>query len=393
MRMRRKNFLVLIFLTLCLTTVALFFLRKPNSLTPAIIARSQLSLGDPARLYRVMDKARRGEPITIGFIGGSITKGQAASSEENSYANRVVQWWKEHFPKSNITTVNAGVDGTDSSYGVLRLQHDLLSKHPDFVVVEFGVNDHDDLAHAETYEGIVRQLLTDADQPAVLLLFLMHHDGTSAQDFQAEIGKQYRLPMASYRDALWPEIAAGRLKWSDITDGAIHPNDRGHAAAAAFVNSILQKTLDQLPTTNLPEIRADLAPPRYTDLFDHTQVIDADLLKPVVNIGWSYDPRDRGWVSSTPGSSIEFDATGKVIDLMYARVAPYSGTAEVSVDDCAPAICDAWFDGTWEGFCRVDQVARNPEGGTHRVRIKLLSTRNPLSTGYEFRIMGLGLAK
>ena len=48
---------------------------------PTIIARSQVSPGDTARLGRVLAKARRGEGVTIGVIGGSITQGTKASVE------------------------------------------------------------------------------------------------------------------------------------------------------------------------------------------------------------------------------------------------------------------------------------------------------------------------
>jgi lysophospholipase L1-like esterase len=370
---------------------------KPFS--PAIIARSHVSIGNPARLQRVLDKARRGEPVTLGFIGGSITHGQAASSPERSYPNLVGQWWISHFPQSHITMVNAGVGGTGSAYGVLRLQHDLLSKHPDFVVVEFGVNDHDDAAHAETYEGIVRQLLADPDQPAVLLLFMMHHDGTSAQDFQEPIGARYELPMVSYRDALWPEIAAGRLKWSDISEDDIHvhPNDRGHAAAASFIDSMLQETLDHLPAKPplIPPIPTTmpLPAPVYTDLFGDTQLIGADKLVPVTNSGWIYDNRNQCWASQTPGGVIEFETVGRAFELLYGRFTPDAGTIETTFDDDPAKIFDGWFDGTWEGYTQVDEMGRDPQGGSHRLRVELIGTRNPGSRGYAFRIMGLGVVR
>jgi lysophospholipase L1-like esterase len=246
---------------------------KTQSLPASVISRSHLGDGDYTPLQRVLAKARRGESITIGFIGGSITRGEGATSPDRQYADLVTRWWGDQFPKSKITLVNAGVAGTNSNYGCLRVQRDLISKHPDFVVVEFGVNDKDDLAHAETYEGVVRQLMMDPDHPAVLLLFLMHHDGTNAQDLQSEVGRQYHLPMISYRDALWPEIAAGRLKFSDITADAIHPNDRGHAAIATFIDSFLQDTLDHLPTDGVITPSSNvLPPPRFTDASSTRQI-------------------------------------------------------------------------------------------------------------------------
>jgi lysophospholipase L1-like esterase len=377
---------------LCLVSAGSVWLVRRNhhpALSPQIVARSHLSTGNLARLDRIMLKAQRGEPITIGFMGGSITHGQGASKPELDYANQVANWWIDNFPKSKITVVNAGINGTGSGYGCLRVQRDLLSAHPDFVLVEYGVNDRADLAHAETYEGVVRQIMADPDQPAVMELFTMHHDGTNAQEFQGEIGKRYQLPMISYRDAVWPEIAAGRLKWADMFVDVIHPNDRGHAAIAQCVNSFLQDCLDHLPA-DAGEI-PPMPLPRYTDLFAKIQRIDAENLKPIVNDGWTFDAANHCWKSSTPGSVIEFSFTGQLVEMLYARVIPNAGTVQVSVDGGPTMLCDAWFDGTWEGYVQPDLVARGLSPRRHRIRIKLISMQNSLSHGHEFRILGLAV--
>jgi lysophospholipase L1-like esterase len=356
---------------------------------PQIIARSRVSDGDLSRLQRVFAKARRGEPVTIGFIGGSITRGQAASVPERGYANLLAGWWGEQFPQSKITLVNAGVSGTNSNYGCLRVDRDLLSKHPDFVVVEFGVNDRDDLAHVETYEGVVRQLMADPDQPVVVLLFMMHHDGTNAQQLQSEVGRQYGLPMISFRDALWPEILAGRMQYSDYYADTVHPNDRGHAAIATFIESLLQETLDHLPP-NVPTPAATLPPPRFTDLFANTRIIPADDLRPISCDGWTYESSSHSWRADQPGSSIAFQITGDAIDLLYEKMDGGFGTAKVTVDGGEPMVFDSWLNGSWGPMTQTDLISRAP--GSHRVRVELLEEKNAMSTGNEFHILGLGVA-
>ncbi|MBT7166990.1 MAG: SGNH/GDSL hydrolase family protein, partial [Victivallales bacterium] len=79
--------------------------------------RSLLSQGNVARIQHAMAKARRGEPVTIAVIGGSITQGARASKPQNRYGNLVAQWWRQNFPKSRIQFVNAGIGGTGSNYG------------------------------------------------------------------------------------------------------------------------------------------------------------------------------------------------------------------------------------------------------------------------------------
>jgi hypothetical protein len=268
------------------------------------------------------------------------------------------------------------------------VQKDLLSHHPDFVVVEFGVNDHGDLAHAETYEGVVRQILADPDQPAVVEVFTMHHDGTNAQEYQGEIGKRYQLPMISFRDALWPEISAGRMKYTDVISDAIHPNDAGHADIAQFVDALLDDALAKLPAQS-PAI-PPLPPARYTDLFAHVQVIRGDQLTPISNDGFSYNEKDHSWQADKVGSVIEFTTEGPLIELAYARTSPLGGVAYASVDDHSQIRCDAWFDGTWEGYPQFDELARNLPPGPHRIRVVLSKEQNMYNKlGHRFEILGL----
>lgn len=69
-------------------------------------------------LYRIscaMKKAMDGKPVTVGFLGGSITQGCLSSSPETCYAYLVYKWWCESFPGSRVTYVNAGIGGLPPS--------------------------------------------------------------------------------------------------------------------------------------------------------------------------------------------------------------------------------------------------------------------------------------
>ncbi|MBX7259941.1 MAG: SGNH/GDSL hydrolase family protein, partial [Candidatus Hydrogenedentes bacterium] len=182
----------------------------------AALSRSVVSMGNPARLQRAFAKARRGEKVTVGVLGGSITQGAMASKPENRYGDRIAQWWRDTFPQAQIEYVNAGIGATGSDIGAFRVGDHLLTKKPDFVVVEYAVNDLNAPAFAETLEGVVRQILESRNRPAVMLLFMMNNKGMNAQEQHAPIGAHYGLPMVSFRDALWPEIEAGTIAWSDV---------------------------------------------------------------------------------------------------------------------------------------------------------------------------------
>lgn len=114
---------------------------------------------DLSSIKDCMRRAERGEYLTLGFFGGSITEGSLSSSPEMCYAYLVYKWWKETFPQAEFFYVNGGIGGTTSHYGAARAVSDLLMYQPDFVVVDFSVNDEANPFFQETYEGVVRKIL------------------------------------------------------------------------------------------------------------------------------------------------------------------------------------------------------------------------------------------
>lgn len=381
-----------IILVTALVTLATGLLAGETTNDFALCARAMVDLGDTARLQQVLAKASRGEKVTVAVIGGSITQGAAASQPEKRYGNLVAAWWREQFPKAKIDFVNAGIGATGSDYGALRASRDLLSHEPDFVVVEYAVNDPNALSAAETLEGLVRQILASPKQPAVALLFMMNQQGANAQEWLAKVGRHYRLPMVSYRDALWPEITAGRMQWSDISPDAVHPNDRGHAYASRFVISILEKALAALPKGNEQSAIGSIPAPIFTDLYQHTALFEAEALQPVSNAGWSYDPNARCWKSSRPGSVVEFELEGRDVFTMHWVIRGPMGRAKVTIDEGRSGPLEGWFDQTWGGYRQTREVARELAPGKHRIRFELLAEKSSQSTGHEFRILGLGAA-
>ena len=289
-----------------------------NPLTDEIVARSQLSTGDLARLSNVFAKAYRGEPITLGVIGGSITVGAFATTQQDSYSGRLLNWWRERFPHCDIRLINAGVGGTGSMYGALRAGKDLLSSQPDFIVVEFAVNDN--WTDGEAFEGLLRQILAQPNLPAVLLLFMMWEKGGNDQEMQGKVGAHYCVPMVSFRDALWPEIQAGHLRWSDYIADTVHPTDAGHAAAARFITTMCENALNASPTGKSTSV-SPMPSPIYADAFQHVAWRDAANLDPIENDGWhrAFDQKNiPAWNSAKTACRISFDWSGSGLVAVFS---------------------------------------------------------------------------
>ncbi|HOZ47547.1 MAG TPA: GDSL-type esterase/lipase family protein [Candidatus Hydrogenedentes bacterium] len=389
---------VLVAATLCLVTKAEArdSLVPVQTLSPAALERSLVSMGDTARLAHALSKARRGETITVGVIGGSITAGAHASTPENRWGNRLAAWWRHAFPDTEVRFVNAGIGATGSDIGAHRVRAHLLQYEPDFVGVEFAVNDAGSPIAGETLEGLVRQILETPNHPAVVLLFTMHRNGTNCQDAHEPVGHHYNLPMVSFRDALWPEIEAGNMRWEDVEADEVHPNDLGHRYCAEFIEHVLDTALHALPSDDaLPEI-PPVPAPLLSELFVRTALLNADTLQPKISEGWEvfdgggfgpfYGP---GWRTTSPGSVLEFEVQGDAVSLVFYRIKGAMGIAEAQVDDKPPTKMDAWFNADWGGYTPFQLVARDLGPGPHTLRVTVLSEKNESSEGHEFRVQGV----
>ena len=129
----------------------------------ALAPKSLVSQGNLTRLDRVFERASADHPITIGVIGGSITQGAMATKPKYRYGNLVALWFARTFPKAKVSLINSGLDATGTHYGCLHVRRDLLFHHPDFVIVEFAINDCPEKSYSETYEAVIRQILSAAN--------------------------------------------------------------------------------------------------------------------------------------------------------------------------------------------------------------------------------------
>jgi lysophospholipase L1-like esterase len=199
------------------------------------------SFGDPAQLQHLMRKAERGENITLGYIGGSITKGYKVPADKK-YEALVSAWFKNTFPRAHFKVINAGIGGSGSFDGANRIQHDLLRYNPDLIIVEHAVND---LYQKRDFSREIRQIYAHSHDTAILILFMAAYkngDIINAEPEQAPVAAEYEIPAISFKNHIISLIASDKIQWQDFMLNDRHPNETGHQIAADLIIQFLTRT-------------------------------------------------------------------------------------------------------------------------------------------------------
>ena len=264
-----------------------------------MLARALLLAGNNQRLIRVIERAQAGEDITIATIGGSITEGAGASQYADCYASRFVQGFSQRYgagSESNVHFINAGVGGTPSTFGFMRYENDVVGRThdsddlPDLVVIEFAVNDYNEPTKHRCYESMLKTILSQPNDPAVILLFSVFQDGGNLQDSLLPIGKAYDITMVSIRTGAYPLIGKEWSKEQFFSD-AYHPTSLGHAVMADCLLYAVETAIAQKPSTQ--DINLDISP-IYGDDFIGLQTIYAGRVPENIQLdrgGFMHDDR------------------------------------------------------------------------------------------------------
>lgn len=349
-----------------------------------------LNRGNLTRLKGFMNRAAKGERLTVGFIGGSITQGFSATDPGKCYAARTVAWLRKIYPNTEFAYVNAGIGATDSLFGAARVQEDLLRRLPDLVFVEFSVNDESMSHYRETYEGLVRQIYGSSSHPAMVLLHSVYYDsGRSAAYYHAQIGRHYDLPCISMQNSIYPAVVAGRLPAEKITADFLHPNDLGHELVASVITNFLEKVMHDKAEEQKESFPAALTENAYEHC-DRMQHFNSTPEKS----GFEEDMTPQhaitdifrnGWEASEKGSYLEFTFRGTGVSAQYRRVKDGPAPIAAAVVDGDPgtvSVLDGSFDETWGDKMELTTVAEHLPYGEHRVRIEITETHDNDKAGF-----------
>lgn len=233
----------------------------------------------PTALLNTLYKLQKGEQVTVGYFGGSVTGGTGASVGENySWRALTRNWIIDTFNpvNKNIVERKASVGGTGSVYGVYRAdRHLIMDKAPDLCFIEMAVNDGYDgivIGSNANYiyaESIVKKIYASNPKADIIFIITGDHGNLRVDVGQPEpyygyvytnLGKHYNIPclyvgreLALYikenNNGIYPSSSSDPV-WLQYYNDIVHPTDLGYAHYAATIIDYLRTNLpvDYVPT-------------------------------------------------------------------------------------------------------------------------------------------------
>lgn len=380
------------------------------------VAAEELHLRDG--IGHVMEKIRSGGPITVAYLGGSIT-------QMTGWRNLTTDWLRSRYPACTFTEVNAGVGGTGSDLGCYRLQQDALSANPDLLFVEFATNDYE----AEpteiwrNFEGIIRQTWRKNPKTEIIFVYTigekmleLYKGGHSPQAASAmeQIAAFYGIPSIDfgprvaqeeidrpgylvwdtgviaiavpadtpdYDDALNAELAKeGKFLFSK---DKVHPAMPGHRTY--YLESIkagwaaMEELQPRDNAAKLGRVFCDAAMEKAKMVTIEGSMLYGSWTKDTV---YNKDFGSYAWISGTPGSKMKIKFNGSRCDL-YTFEAPPCGQLLVTVDgirrkDPLP-LFSKWGARGWH---RAAERLFDGQSGVHEIELEIDSNQPALKDSY-----------
>lgn len=196
-------------------------------------------------------------PVTIAFLGDSVTQGcfECYTNEHgridtvfdypSAFSSRLREMLNILYPKVQVNIINSGISGGATPGGFWRLERDVLTYHPDLVVVSFGLNDCcNDQIPLPVYLEKIRNIVTRLREEDIEVIFLtqnMMNTKLSGLLTDKQLREGAKLNMQRQMDGILTQY---------MTEGAAVANECG--AVICDLHSVwLQLAASGVDTTEL----------------------------------------------------------------------------------------------------------------------------------------------
>lgn len=345
--------------------------------------------GNYYRLKKVIEKLRAGEEVTLGILGGSVTEGAGAGSNDKGYAYQFADALASTYAvngKEQIRYVNAGLSGTPSVLGWMRYQQDIvepLGGDPDLLIIEFAVNDWKEPTDGKAFESMVHEALSAREDAAVICLCSVAKTGWNTQDVYLPIARHYQIPVVSMRNAVFITDSKTRVSTDKYFMDDYHPLFYGHQLMKDCLMNLFAKA-DESEEQEPAPIPSDAV--RGLDYVNLVQVDSKNKVKgmktgsfgdtdeKVVSEFFTKSaafPHNFYHVAGAKNDPLSMKIKCKKILINYKNATEDTfGKADFYVDGKLVATADGHSGGGWNNCC-VLLILDEEEVATHTLEVKM----------------------
>ncbi|WP_026904660.1 SGNH/GDSL hydrolase family protein [Pedobacter glucosidilyticus] len=195
--------------------------------------------------------------MTVGFIGGSITKA------DDGYRPQLLSYLQQLLPQNNFIGLNAGISGTGSDLGACRIKEQLLVHQPQIIFIDFAVNG----AFVAGIEGIIRQIRNYNPSIDICLLYTIsgeqykvYASGRIPENIRKleELADHYQVSSVHLGKSIGMLEALGKLEWKSqqkssskiiFSRDGIHPTYEGGKLYASVIARGIKKLMLDIPSS------------------------------------------------------------------------------------------------------------------------------------------------
>jgi len=364
-----------------------------------LTAKGQTQLSDTVELQmrdglpNFISKASSGQSTTIGYFGGSIT-------DANGWRDKSLTWFREYFSNNNITGINSSIGGTNSKYGVFRLEQDLLSQGDfDLIFIEFAVNDLTNYPPEidNSVEGIIRKIWKKNPNTDICFVHVIREgtmldnafDGKMPETstIQDAVAEHYEIPtifcgvkvvdLLNSGTVVFKGVVANAGNYTNsegkyvFTEDGVHPTGYGHEIYSQIVTKCVR-----LMEGNSQALAHTLVTAREEDNYQDANMFDWEAennhgLTQVEEKGvYSYldnfiNDNSKFLLGEDPADYYEFSYTGDILGLSIIR-GPATGRAVIEIDGNGNTV--DFFD-PYCYYYRENNFFLSAARGTHTVKI------------------------
>jgi len=334
------------------------------------------------------EKMDSGEPVTILYLGGSITEGAMTAPhkginrdgksydysaisniEKYSWRARSFQWLKDNYQKKpgQFRMVNAAIGATDSELAAYRLEKHVLAYKPDLMFIEFAINDagpasvqgsnpNADRSLHRTLSSIISRVRKQNPDIALFIPISTKRYFDQTNDWHMpslehyrKLVHEFRIPYKDIHKAYYEEPLPEGVTVDNVFDGPdepgcnVHPSSLGHQAYAESVCAVLKQLLESYQFSFSGPASELLEPyPRKPLLIEASELPAANGWKRQVNLEYTTSNTHvvygkQALYTKTAGATLTLDFKGSAVYLWgqahFRGLGMTTGRIKVYIDD------------------------------------------------------------